>query len=97
MGKFISQTQFWFADYRNFIRQYKDRFTFSLEVDRHELTDALERIFVFNTELNKATFFGLAPEELALHCQGQDVGEGRELIGCRYSGRTNAVLKIGPR
>ncbi|MDO4768600.1 MAG: DNA polymerase III subunit beta [Pseudomonadota bacterium] len=80
-----------FADYRNFIRQYKDRFTSSLEVDRHELTDALERIFVFNTELNKATFFDLAPEELALHCQGQDVGEGRELIGCRYSGGLEKV------
>lgn len=75
-----------FADYRNFINQYKDRFASTLVVDRHELTDALERIFVFNTDSNKATFFDFGPEELSLYCQGQDVGEGAELISCQYNG-----------
>lgn len=80
-----------FADYRNFINQYKNRFASSLEVDRHELTDSLERIFVFNTEVNKATFFEFGPEELSLYCQGQDIGEGKELISCRYTGELSKI------
>jgi len=80
-----------FADYRNFINQYKDRFASSLVVDRHELTDALDRIFVFNTEVNKATFFDFTPEELSLYFQGQDIGEGSELIGCQYQGELSRI------
>lgn len=80
-----------FADYRNFINQYKGRFASTLEVSRHELTDALDRINIFNTEVNKATFFDFAPEELSLYCQGQDVGEGTELIVCKYAGELSRI------
>ncbi|MDY0276240.1 MAG: DNA polymerase III subunit beta [Desulfomicrobium sp.] len=80
-----------FSDYRNFINQYKDQFASSLIVDRHELTDALDRIFIFNTEANKATFFDFASEELSLSCQGQDLGEGKEQIGAQFSGELKQI------
>lgn len=80
-----------FADYRNFINQYKGRFASTLVVDRHELTDALDRIFIFNTEANKATFFDFGPEELSLYCQGQDVGEGTEQIAGQYTGELTRI------
>lgn len=80
-----------FADYRSFINKYKDRFCATLIVDRHELTDALDRIFVFNTEINKAAVFELGPEELSLCSQGQDVGEGREQISVQYNGTLSKI------
>ena len=80
-----------FADYRNFINQFKDRFAATLVVDRHELTDALERIFVFNTEAHYSAFLDLGPNELSLYCQGQDVGEGAEQISCQYSGTLSRI------
>lgn len=82
---------FVFADYRNFINQYKDSFVNTLLVDKHELTDALDRIYLFNTEANKATFFDFGPEELSLYCQGQDIGEGTEQIGCQYNGELSKI------
>ncbi|MBP9942941.1 MAG: DNA polymerase III subunit beta [Desulfomicrobium sp.] len=80
-----------FADYRNFINQYKDRFASTLVVDKHELTDALERISIFNTDANRAAFFDFGPEEMSLYCQGQDIGEGTEQIGCTYSGELSKI------
>lgn len=80
-----------FSDYRNFINQYKDQFASSLVIDRHELTDALERTSIFNTDTNKATFFDFAPEELSLSSQGQDVGEGKEQIGAQYTGELQQI------
>lgn len=80
-----------FADYRSFINQHAGRFSSVLEIDKHELTDALDRIFLFNTLSNTATFFEFSPDELSMYAQGQDIGEGTELIVCSYSGDLGKV------
>lgn len=80
-----------FADYQNFINQYQDQFASALTIDRHQLTDALERIFVFNTEANKAVFFDFTPQELSLSCQGQDLGEGKEQMAAEFTGELKQI------
>lgn len=62
-----------------------------MEIDKHELIDALERSILFNTLSNTATFFDFSPNELSMYAQGQDIGEGTELIACTYSGSLSKV------
>lgn len=80
-----------FPDYRSFIANHSGLFTSYLTIDKHEMTDALNRIFLFNTLGNSAAFFDVSPTELSMYAQGQDVGEGSELITCEFAGDLGKV------
>ncbi|HKK32794.1 MAG TPA: DNA polymerase III subunit beta [Desulfomicrobiaceae bacterium] len=80
-----------FPDYKNFIAQYEDKFSSVLEVDKHALVDALDRIQIFNTDNNRSVFFEMKETELALCSQGQDIGEASEMITARYAGSLERI------
>ncbi|WP_462325274.1 DNA polymerase III subunit beta [Desulfoplanes sp.] len=75
-----------FPNYNNFISSYEDTYRCSLEVDKYEFTDALERILLFNTDANRSTYFHFGPSELVLTCHGQEYGEGSEVIAANFQG-----------
>lgn len=82
-----------FPDYRSFIANHSGLFTSYLTIDKHELTDALNRTLLFNTPANRGTFFKFSSTELAMQAQGQDVGEGSEVLTCAYDGSlTNVAI-----
>ena len=80
-----------FPDYKNFIAQYEDKFASVLEVDKHALTDALDRIQIFNTENNRSVYFDFKESDLVLYSQGQDIGETSEMITPSYSGEPERI------
>ena len=80
-----------FPDYKNFIAQYEDKFASVLEVDKHSLVDALDRIQIFNTDSNRSVYFELKETELVLYSQGQDIGEASEMIAASYSGELERI------
>jgi DNA polymerase-3 subunit beta len=80
-----------FPDYRNFIESYENTFRSTLEVDKYELTDALERILLFNTQSSRSTYLHFSPNELGLSCHGQEFGEGLEIIGAQFQGDLDMI------
>ena len=80
-----------FPNYRNFIDSYESLFQCTLEVDKYELTDALERISLFNTQSSKSTYLHFNPTELGLSCHGQEFGEGSEIIAAQFQGTLDMI------
>ena len=80
-----------FPNYRNFIDSYENTFRCTLEVDKYELTDALERILLFNTESSRSTYLHFSPTELGLSCHGQEFGEGSEVLAARFQGDLDMI------
>lgn len=80
-----------FPDYRNFIQHYEDLFRASIELDRYEFVDALERILLFNTESSRSVYLHFSPDELGLTCHGQEFGEGSEIIAAHFEGDLDVI------
>ncbi len=80
-----------FPDYRNFIQHYEDMFQSSVELDRYEFTDALERILLFNTESSRSVYLHFNPTDLGLTCHGQEFGEGSEVIAATFKGDLDMI------
>jgi DNA polymerase III subunit beta len=75
-----------YPDYQNFLSKLESPEVSTLEADRLELADALERLVIFNSENNRCTYFDFQGEELVLSSQGQDVGSATETLDGSYSG-----------
>jgi DNA polymerase-3 subunit beta len=75
-----------FPDYRNFIGRLSDENATTLMVDKAELSEALNRLLIFNSENNRCTFFEYLEEQLVLTAQGQDVGAATEMLDVVKSG-----------
>ncbi len=80
-----------FPNYHNFIDNYENLFRCKLEVDTYELTDALERILLFNTQSSRATYLHFSPTELRLSCHGQEFGEGSEVLAAQFQGDLETI------
>ena len=64
--------------------------TSSLEVDRKELLEAMDRLSIFNNETNRCTYFELG-NELKLSALGQDIGQADEVLEVKYSGNISKI------
>ncbi len=62
-----------------------------LTIDRKEMLEALNRISLFNSELEKSTFFTLSQNTLELSAKGQEVGSGKEVIEVEYNGSIEQI------
>lgn len=75
-----------YPDYHAFLGRLTADDAAKMEASRAELTEALDRISIFNTDNNRCTYFTLAPDEVTLHSQGQDVGMATESLAVAYQG-----------
>lgn len=80
-----------YPDYNAFLSKITDESVSSLEVDRLELIDCLERIHIFNTDNNRCAYFEFGEGTLTLYSQGQDVGTANESIEMVFSGGLNKI------
>jgi len=81
-----------FPDYHQFIMTYQDKFGSHMTINRNELMESLERIQIFNTEIQMSTVMELSSQELRLSSTAVESGEAREAIGCSYKGDLDQVV-----
>ncbi|UZP66568.1 DNA polymerase III subunit beta [Desulfovibrio mangrovi] len=75
-----------YPDYNNFLSKLHAPEVGTLEVDRKEIIEALDRLLIFNTENNRCTYFTFTGAEVDLSSQGQEVGTANEAIEAQYQG-----------
>lgn len=69
-----------YPDYHNFMSRLDEDDAVTVELDRQDVTEALERMLLFNSENNRCTFFEFSKDSLTLSSQGQEVGSGTEIM-----------------
>ena len=67
-----------YPDYTAFLSRLETPEASVLSVDRKECLNALDRIAIFNTDIDRCTCFDLTSTELLLSAQGQDTGSAAE-------------------
>ena len=75
-----------FADYRAILSTFADKPSSDIVINRRELMDALERIMIFSTEMNKAAIFELKEDEVRINSTAVETGEANEVLQCKYQG-----------
>lgn len=80
-----------YPDYKNFLAKLGADEVSTLEVDRVELTESLERLLIFNTDNNRCTYFDMDGTELTLSSQGHDVGTANEVLEAGYAGALKRI------
>jgi DNA polymerase III subunit beta len=79
-----------YPNYENFLSAMEDNVS-TLDLDKFELIDSLERISLFNTENQLCTFFVFNNGEMTLFAQGQDIGEASELLSVTFEGSLQKI------
>ncbi|MFW5721955.1 MAG: DNA polymerase III subunit beta [Desulfohalobiaceae bacterium] len=79
-----------YPKYQNFLSRF-DASVSSMDVDRDELVDSLERVSLFNTDNQRCSYFVFDQSELVLYSQGQDTGEATELLSIAFTGELNKI------
>ena len=88
-----------YPDYMNFILRLKGDDVTKISMDRKEVSEALERLCLFNTDSNRCTYFdfssvqssGLDKGEVILSSVGQDTGSATEIIDISYAGNISKI------
>lgn len=80
-----------FPNYKIFLSYFENE-TSRMLLDREELIDSLERIYLFNSETQRCVYFDVIEQELQLYSQGQDTGEGTETLEVDYQGGIGQII-----
>jgi len=76
-----------YPDYKNFVSKLAVPGISDLAADKAGLSEALDRISIFNTDNNRCTYFQLdTPGSLTLQSQGNDTGAATESIEAEFQG-----------
>ncbi len=76
-----------YPDYKNFVSKLSVPGISDLAADKAGLSEALDRISIFNTDNNRCTYFQLdAPGQLTLQSQGNDTGAATESMEAEFQG-----------
>lgn len=76
-----------YPDYRNFVSKLDGTSVTILDADKAGLSEALDRIAIFNTDNNRCTYFQFdTPGEVVLQSQGQDTGAASESLEGTFAG-----------
>lgn len=74
-----------FPEYSNFLSYFDDENTV-MSVDKEEMTEALNRLRIFNTETQQCSYFIFDNSELVIYSEGQETGEATESLQIDYQG-----------
>lgn len=82
-----------YPDYMNFLSRLDGDDVGTLAIDRKEITEALDRLLIFNTENNRCTYydFVVSPGEVVLSSTGQDTGSATEILDGEYKGSISKI------
>jgi len=76
----IPRTDYVYPDYNSFMSKLNADNVSLLKVSRKDCIEALSRISIFNTEIDRCTYFKLTDNEAVLSAQGQDIGSANEVL-----------------
>lgn len=74
-----------FPEYSNFLSYFDEENT-TMTVDKEEMTEALNRLRIFNTETQQCSYFIFDNSELVIYSEGQETGEATESLQIDYQG-----------
>ena len=83
-----------YPDYQGFLSKLNGDGISTLNIDRKEVAEKLDRLLLFNSDSNRCTFFdlsGAAGGEIVLSSTGQNNGSGTEFIPVEYSGSLDKI------
>ncbi|GFM38530.1 DNA polymerase III subunit beta [Desulfovibrio psychrotolerans] len=80
-----------YPEYNNFLSKLTAPDVATLDVDRREMIDALDRLNIFNTENNRCTYFTFNGGDVELSSQGQEVGTANEALEAQYKGEIKRI------
>ena len=87
----IPLSSFSYPDYTLFLNRVQVEGASTMEVDRAEALEALNRIGIFNSDANRCTYFHLAPTEAILSTSGQDTGSATECLDVAFNGSLEKI------
>ena len=79
-----------FPDYSNFLSYFEQENSY-MTVAKDELTEALDRLRVFNTETQQSSYFIFDNTELVIYSEGQETGEATESLQIDYHGDVEKI------
>ena len=80
-----------YPDYSVFLSRLEADGISTLSIDRSEAQDALLRIAIFNSDVNRCTYFELSPSEALLTAVGQETGSASESLDVEYKGNIEKI------
>lgn len=80
-----------FMDYHSIISSLRDTIDTKVLFDRNEMLQALDRIFIFSTDYNRAFVMEMSENTIILRSSAVEAGEANEEIECRFEGPVNKV------
>jgi DNA polymerase-3 subunit beta len=82
------------GQFPNYQRVIPENQTFSFEVDKNELQEALKRVGIFTEQKARRIFFEVSQDSLAVSAQENEMGSAREQIPCVYSGEEDTTIAL---
>lgn len=81
-----------YPDYMNFLSRLDGEVS-TLNLDRKEMVEALDRLLIFNTDNNRCTYYDFAASagEIVLSSTGQDTGSATEILDGEYKGNISKI------
>jgi len=74
------------GNFPNYNRVIPENQSYSFEVDKKELSDALKRVALLVDQKARRVYFEINPGNLVITSQESDIGIAKEEIPCRYDG-----------
>ncbi|WP_243439411.1 DNA polymerase III subunit beta [Fundidesulfovibrio soli] len=83
---------FQYPDYKSFVGKLSTPGVSELQAEKGALSEALDRISIFNTDNNRCTYFQLeTPGQLTLQSQGNDTGAATESMEAGFAGELKKI------
>ncbi|WP_045218476.1 DNA polymerase III subunit beta [Desulfonatronum thioautotrophicum] len=80
-----------YPDYNQLLAKYNSPDPSGMDVSRHDLMDALDRILIFNTENSMCTFFEFKEGIVQMDVQSEEKGEAKEFLDVIFQGNLNKI------
>ncbi len=80
-----------YPDYKLFLNKLNDPEASKLTVNKKEVMDSLDRIYIFNNENDRCTYFNLRSDMAILSAQAQETGSATEELDLTYTGEIEKI------
>ena len=87
----VPRTMAQYPDYRLFINKLNADDASKLTVNKRNTMEALDRIYIFNNENDRCTYFNLSGNMAILSAQAQETGSASEELDLTYNGSIEKI------
>ena len=87
----LPRSNFIYPDHLSFLSRLSAGDVSRLDVERRECMDALDRLYIFNNESDRCTYFQFGGPDVVLTAQGQETGSATEHLEAEFSGSLERI------